>query len=118
MIPVMEDKGNGRVPHTPELSHRPSLFLVRLVVEDKGNGRVPHTPELSHCPSLFLVRPVMKDEGDGRVPHTLEDHIVQPLLVSAVVPLGQISVAVAALRRAFHLNVVHTATALEPAHRI
>ena len=78
----------------------------------------PHAPELSHRLSLFLVRPVMKDEGDGRVPHTLEDHIVQPLLVSAVVPLGQISIAVTALWRAFHLNVVHTATALEPAHRI
>ena len=87
-------------------------------MKDEGDGRVPHTTELSHCLLLFLVRPVMKDEGDGRVPHTLEDHIVQPLLVSAVVPLGQISVAVTALQRAFHLNVVHTATALEPAHRI
>ena len=84
MIPVMEDKGNGRVP-PPKLSHRLSLFLVRLVVEDKGKGRVPHPPELSHCLSLFLVRPVMKDEGNGRVPHAPElSHCLSLFLVRPV----------------------------------
>ena len=60
----------------------------------------------------------MEDKGNGRVPDTLEYHITQPLLVSAVVPLGQVSVAVAALWWTFHLDVVHTATTLEPAQRI
>ena len=49
-----------------------------------------------HSLTLFFVGPVVKDETDAlcSIPHCLQRQILQPFLVTAVVPLGEITCAV------------------------
>lgn len=56
----------------------------------------------------------MKSEGDSGVPGSLQHRVLQPPLVSTVVPLGEVRGAVGAFGRRPHLVAVHTATTLDP----
>ena len=67
---------------------------------------------MSHNGDL-IVGLVMKDEADSGVPHLLELQIHQPLLGAGVVPHGHVGIAVGVGWRRTHLNVGHTAVALE-----
>lgn len=68
-------------------------------------------------PSLLLVGVMMESEGDSSVPCSLQHGVLQPPLIRAVVPLGQVRGAVRAVGRGPDLVPVHTAATLDPATR-
>ena len=69
---------------------------------------------LSHQPFLVIVRALMEDEGDGGVPRGLQHPVPQPLLVGAVVPLGQVAGAVRVFGGRPHLPPVDAPPTPEP----
>ena len=61
------------------------------------------------------MRPVVEDEGDAGLPALLQGDVGEALLGRAVVPLGQVRVAVRVVGRRPRLHPVHAPAALQPA---
>lgn len=57
---------------------------------------------------------MMKGEGDSSIPRSLQYGILQPPLISTVVPLGEVRGTVRPFRRGPYLVAIHTATTLDP----
>lgn len=57
---------------------------------------------------------MMKSEGDSGIPCSLQHRVLQPPLISTVVPLGEVRGTVGPFRRGPYLVAVHTATTLDP----
>lgn len=57
---------------------------------------------------------VMKGERDSGIPRSLQHRVLQPPLVSTVVPLGEVRGTVRPFRRGPHLVAIHAATTLDP----
>ena len=63
----------------------------------------------------LLVRPVVEDEADAGLPALLQGDVGETLFHRAVVPLGQVRVAVGVVGRRPRLYPVHAPAALQPA---
>ena len=62
------------------------------------------------------MRPVVEDEADAGLPALLQGDVGETLFHRAVVPLGQVRVAVGVFGRRPRLNPVHAPAALKPAN--
>lgn len=85
-----------------------SLSLKGIIMPPQGDSN------LLGNPSLLLMGVVVKGEGDGSIPRSLQHGVLQPPLVSAVLPLREVRGAVRALRRGPDLVAIHAAATLDP----
>lgn len=91
------------------------MYCYPLPLSLKGINVPPQgDSNLLGNPSLLLMGVVVKGEGDSSIPRSLQHRVLQPPLVSAVLPLGEVRGAVRALRRGPDLVAIHAATTLDP----